>query len=255
MRRVLAKHCGPNLPSASGPSWLTFFAQAMDSLWNVDLFRCESIQLRSRWVLVVIDVFTRRIIGIGIGGEYIDGVAVYRMFNQAIAGQTPPARISGSRVLLEFDRSSPQARQLRRLLQRHSCPPLPQRHHARESRRTPLIIESEPGLLCLGTALQWIIRNSRRRLIGNSPPTSRCTAYSDIADVESGLRSNDRFCVYANRRTSTEIGAILIGLDFAWRRRVFGTLTGHESNYTGSCAHFRWLAACRIDVLVERKNG
>jgi transposase InsO family protein len=43
---------------------------------------------------VVIDVFTRRIIGFGIGGEYIDGVAVCRMFNQAIAGQTPPARIS-----------------------------------------------------------------------------------------------------------------------------------------------------------------
>jgi hypothetical protein len=34
-----------------------------DSLWSVDLFRCESILLRSHWVMVVMDVFTRRIPG------------------------------------------------------------------------------------------------------------------------------------------------------------------------------------------------
>jgi hypothetical protein len=37
-----------------------------DSLWSVDLFRCESILLRSQWVMVVMDVFTRRIIGFGV---------------------------------------------------------------------------------------------------------------------------------------------------------------------------------------------
>jgi transposase InsO family protein len=94
VRRVLAKHYGPDHPDASGPSWLTFIAQAKDSLWSVDLFRCESILLRSHWVLVVIDVCTRRIIGFGIGGEYIDGPAVCRMFNRAIAGHAPPVRIS-----------------------------------------------------------------------------------------------------------------------------------------------------------------
>src|SRR5487761_2597252 len=94
VRRVLAKHYGPDHPGASGPSWLTIFAQTKDSLWSVDLFRCESILLRSHWVLVVIDVFTRRIIGFGIGGEYIDGPAVCRMFNQAIAGHASPVRIS-----------------------------------------------------------------------------------------------------------------------------------------------------------------
>src|SRR5487761_1800222 len=94
VRRVLAKHYGPDHPDASGPSWLTIFAQTKDSLWSVDLFRCESILLRSHWVLVVIDVFTRRIIGFGIGGEYIDGPAVCRMFNQAIAGHASPVRIS-----------------------------------------------------------------------------------------------------------------------------------------------------------------
>ena len=94
VRRVLAKRYGSNLPSASGPSWLTFFAQAKDSLWSVDLFRCESILLRSHWILVVIDVCTRRIVGFGIGGEYVDGPTVCRMFNHAIAGHAPPARIS-----------------------------------------------------------------------------------------------------------------------------------------------------------------
>ncbi|MDH3466470.1 MAG: hypothetical protein OES26_11305 [Gammaproteobacteria bacterium] len=31
-----------------------------DSLWSVDLFRFESITLKSHWVLVVMDQFTRR---------------------------------------------------------------------------------------------------------------------------------------------------------------------------------------------------
>ena len=33
------------------------------SLWSLDTFRCESIALRSHWVMVVMDQFTRRIIG------------------------------------------------------------------------------------------------------------------------------------------------------------------------------------------------
>ena len=94
VRRVLSKHYGPSHPGVSGPSWLTLFAHAKDSLWSVDLFRCESLLLRSHWVLVVIDVFTRRIIRFGIGGEYIDGPSVCRMFNQAVAGNAPPTRIS-----------------------------------------------------------------------------------------------------------------------------------------------------------------
>ena len=34
-----------------------------DSLRSVDLFRCESINLKTHWVLVIMDQFTRRIIG------------------------------------------------------------------------------------------------------------------------------------------------------------------------------------------------
>ena len=94
VRRVLSKHYKPRTSGTDGPSWLTFLGQAKDSLWSVDLFRCESILLRSHWVLVVIDVFTRRLIGFGVEGGSIDGIAVCRMFNCAIAKHPMPKRIS-----------------------------------------------------------------------------------------------------------------------------------------------------------------
>src|SRR5262252_974779 len=65
VRRVLAKHYRPKTGD-HGPSWLSFIGHLKDSLWSVDLFRCESILLRSHWVMVVMDVFTRRIIGFGV---------------------------------------------------------------------------------------------------------------------------------------------------------------------------------------------
>jgi hypothetical protein len=57
VRRVLAKHYRPT-PDDNGPSWLTFIGHAKDSLWSIDLFRCESILLNTHWVLVVMDQFT-----------------------------------------------------------------------------------------------------------------------------------------------------------------------------------------------------
>jgi transposase InsO family protein len=94
VRRVLAKHYRPGDTGSGGPSWLTFIADAKDSLWSVDLFRCESILLRSHWVLLVMDVFTRRLIGLGVERASIDGVSVCRMFNRAIAGQQLPKHLS-----------------------------------------------------------------------------------------------------------------------------------------------------------------
>ena len=41
VRRVLATHYRP-APHSGGPSWLTFLGHAKDSLWSIDLFRCES---------------------------------------------------------------------------------------------------------------------------------------------------------------------------------------------------------------------
>ena len=57
-----------------------------DSLWSIDLIRCESIVLRTYWVLVVMDQFTRPIIGFGIQAGVGDGMTLCRMFKQAIRG-------------------------------------------------------------------------------------------------------------------------------------------------------------------------
>ena len=47
VRRVLGRHYQPDLGSA-GPSWLNFIGQLKDSLWSVDLFRCEPATLDAR---------------------------------------------------------------------------------------------------------------------------------------------------------------------------------------------------------------
>jgi transposase InsO family protein len=93
VRRILGKHYRPESGSG-GPSWLTFLGQAKDSLWSTDLFRCESLGLRTHWVLVVMDQFTRRIIGFGIHQGIIDGPSLCRMFRRAIQGQSLPKYLS-----------------------------------------------------------------------------------------------------------------------------------------------------------------
>jgi len=93
VRRVLARHYRPGAAGTNGPSWLTFIGHVKDSLWSVDLFRCESILLRSHWVMVVLDVFTRRLIGFGVEPGPTDGLSACRMFNRAIAGTRLPKRV------------------------------------------------------------------------------------------------------------------------------------------------------------------
>jgi putative transposase len=85
VRRILASHYRPEQGSG-GPSWLTFIGHLKDSLWSIDLFRCESATLRTHWVLVVMDQYTRRIIGFGVYPGVVDGIALCRMFNHAIRG-------------------------------------------------------------------------------------------------------------------------------------------------------------------------
>lgn len=93
VRRILVNHYHPD-PRNDGPSWLATIGHIKDSLWSMDLFRCESLLLKSFWVLLVMDVFTRRIVGIGVEPADIDGITVCRMFNHAIAGQRPPKYLS-----------------------------------------------------------------------------------------------------------------------------------------------------------------
>jgi len=93
VRRILIQHYRP-VPGGDGPSWLTVIGHAKDSLWSVDFLRCESILLKSYWIMVVMDVFTRRIIGFGVAPATLDGPVICRMFNRAIAKQTPPKYLS-----------------------------------------------------------------------------------------------------------------------------------------------------------------
>jgi len=104
VRRVLAKYYRPK-PGDGGPSWLSLIGHMKDSLWSVDLFRCESILLSTHWVMVVMDQHTRRIIGFGVQVGAVDGPALCRMFNKAIAGESLPKHLSSDNdPLFRFSR-------------------------------------------------------------------------------------------------------------------------------------------------------
>jgi putative transposase len=93
VRRILAVRYRP-APDSAGPSWLTVLGHAKDSLWSLDLFRCESAVLRSHWVLVVMDQCTRRIVGLAVHRGVVDGMALCRMFNRATRSQSSPKHLS-----------------------------------------------------------------------------------------------------------------------------------------------------------------
>jgi transposase InsO family protein len=97
VRRILSVHYRPDLGS-HGPSWLTFLGHIKDSLWSCDLFRCESATLRTHWVMVVMDQFTRRIIGFGVHRDSMDGVALCRMFQRAVGTRSLPKYLSSVRI-------------------------------------------------------------------------------------------------------------------------------------------------------------
>jgi putative transposase len=105
VRRVLAKHHRPD-PSDRGASWPTFLGHARDSLWSVDLFRCESLILRSHWVMVVIDQFTRRIVGFPMCAGTPDGPTTCRMLGEVLGreGSLPKSLSSDHDPLFEFHR-------------------------------------------------------------------------------------------------------------------------------------------------------
>jgi putative transposase len=93
VRRILADRYQPE-PDSAGPSWLTVLGHTKDSLWSLDLFRCESAVLRTHWVLVVMDQCTRRIVGFGVHRGVVDGVGLCRMFNRATQCHTRPKYLS-----------------------------------------------------------------------------------------------------------------------------------------------------------------
>jgi len=93
VRRILAIHYRPD-HSSKGPSWLAMLGHAKDSLWSVDLFRCESILLKSHWVMVVMDLYTRRIIGFSVHAGHVDGPTICRIIIDATSGKSWPKYLS-----------------------------------------------------------------------------------------------------------------------------------------------------------------
>src|SRR5262245_27480258 len=92
VRRILAAHYHPSADS-SGPSWLTYIGHAKDSLWSLDLFRCESercehIGFSSSWTN------SPDALSGGVHRGIVDGVALCRMFNRAIGGTALPKYLS-----------------------------------------------------------------------------------------------------------------------------------------------------------------
>ena len=93
VRRVLNKYYKNN-PENKGPSWLTFLGHAKDSLWSIDLFKAESIHLKSHWIMVIMDQFTRRIIGFASHQGHLTGIDCCCLFNKIISKQSLPKYLS-----------------------------------------------------------------------------------------------------------------------------------------------------------------
>ena len=99
-----------------------------DSLWSADLFKCESILLNSHTVMVVMDQFTRRIIGFAVHRGDCDGVSYCRMFNKIISGQPLPKYLSSDNdPLYLFHRWQANLRVLE-IEEIESVPGIPQSH-------------------------------------------------------------------------------------------------------------------------------
>lgn len=92
-RRVITNHYRPGLGSG-GSSKLTFLGHSKDSLWSINLFRCESLILQTHRVMVVMDQCTRQIIGFAVFGGIPDGPAVCQMFGRTVGRSAPPTGLS-----------------------------------------------------------------------------------------------------------------------------------------------------------------
>jgi transposase InsO family protein len=127
VRRVLARHFLP-MSGGDGPSWLTFLGQMKDCLWSIDLFRCESATLRSHWVFLVMDQFTRRVKRFVVLAGTVDGPALCRMFEQAVRGHPGPRFLSSDHDPLYRDHRWQANLQLRQIMELKTVPYVPLSH-------------------------------------------------------------------------------------------------------------------------------
>jgi transposase InsO family protein len=190
VRRVLAKHYRPD---PSGPSWLTFLAHSKDSLWSVDFFRCESLILRTHWVMVVMDQFTRRIVGFAVHPGVLDGLAVCRMFNHVLgrSESVPQSLSSDHDPLFLFHRWRANLRILQ-IREIKSVPYVPLSHPFVERligtiRRE--LLDQAPYWTStdlerkLSDFMRYYNRERTHRALGGNPPVPSARAVADIRSV------------------------------------------------------------------------
>lgn len=100
VRRILRRHL--THPIGGGPSWLEAIGNVKDQLWSLDLFCVESITLKTLWVMIVMDQFTRQILGFAVQRGSLDGPSVCLMFLQVRHGRNP--KYLSTDPLFEFHR-------------------------------------------------------------------------------------------------------------------------------------------------------
>jgi putative transposase len=158
VRRILAARYVPT-PDSAGPSWLTVLGHAKDSLWSVDLFRCESASPYTYWVLVLMDYWARRIVGFGVHHGVVDGVALCRMFNRATRGQSMPTYFSADHdPLYRFHQWKANLRVLN-IREIKTVPYVPRSHP---------VVERLIGTIrreCLDRTLFWTAADLERKLV------------------------------------------------------------------------------------------
>lgn len=190
VRRILAKRYRPD---PSGPSWLTFLAHSKDSLWSIDFFRCESLILRTHWVLVVMDQFTRRIVGFAVRPGVLDGLAVCRMFNDVLGrSESIPQLLSSDHYpLFLFHRWRANLRILQ-IREIKSVPDVPLSHPFVERligtiRRE--LLDQVPYWTStdlerrLSDFMRYYNRERTHRALGGNPPVPSVTAVANIHSV------------------------------------------------------------------------
>jgi putative transposase len=174
------------LPHGNGPSWLTALAHAKDSLWSLDLFRCESILLRSCWVMIIIDVFSPRLVGFAVEHGNVDGPVVCRMFNHARAKQPLPKYLSTDHdPLFRFHRWLANLRVLE--IQEIKAVPLVPRSHPFVERMIRTIREE-----LLDQVLFWNQLDLERKLSGFQIYYNRYRAQGGIGGIPSEEKQGRR---------------------------------------------------------------
>ena len=89
VQRIWRKHYYL-VPGGQGPSWLTNIGVNKDQLWSIDFFRCESIVLKSHWVRLVMDQFSKHSVAVTVHKGSLSGESICQMFAHLISKNNIP---------------------------------------------------------------------------------------------------------------------------------------------------------------------